>query len=94
MRNIFIYQDMLKNYKSKMFPARCTLKIDLKKAYDSLNWDIRKLLIGLNVATTFVGWIMDSITTSSYPLSVDGGFYGFFDGRRAIRQGHLISSLP
>ena len=51
LHNIFICQDMLKNYKRKSAPARCTLKVDLKKAYDSLNWEfIRELLIGLKIS--------------------------------------------
>lgn len=36
MHNIFICQDMLKHYKRKSQPARCTIKVDLRKAYDSV----------------------------------------------------------
>ncbi|XP_010670394.1 uncharacterized protein LOC104887462 [Beta vulgaris subsp. vulgaris] len=49
LHNIFICQDMLKGYKRKNLLARCTPKVDLKKAYDSLNWEfIKEVLIGLN----------------------------------------------
>ncbi|XP_048492968.1 uncharacterized protein LOC125493552 [Beta vulgaris subsp. vulgaris] len=37
MHNILIFQDMMKQYKRKSQPPRCTLKIDLRKAYDSLS---------------------------------------------------------
>ncbi|XP_048492374.1 uncharacterized protein LOC125493253 [Beta vulgaris subsp. vulgaris] len=94
MHNIFICQDMLKNYKRKSAPARCTLKVDLKKAYDSLNWEfIRELLIGLNFPERFIHWIMECLTTPSYSLSVNGGLNGFFQGKRGIRQGDPISPL-
>ncbi|XP_048497994.1 uncharacterized protein LOC104907369 [Beta vulgaris subsp. vulgaris] len=45
---IFLCHDILKHYKRKHQPARCTVKVDLKKAYDSLNWQfIKELLISL-----------------------------------------------
>lgn len=36
MHNILICQDMMKQYRSKSLPPRCTMKTDLKKAYDSV----------------------------------------------------------
>lgn len=48
VHNIFICQDMMKNYHRKSLPARCTVKVNLKKAYDSLNWEfIRELMVAL-----------------------------------------------
>ncbi|XP_048503121.1 uncharacterized protein LOC125498862 [Beta vulgaris subsp. vulgaris] len=94
LHNIFICQDMLKNYKRKSAPARCTLKVDLKKAYDSLNWEfIRELLIGLKFPERYIGWIMECLTTPAYSLSINGGLNGFFHCKRGIRQGDPISPL-
>ncbi|XP_021729350.1 uncharacterized protein LOC110696371 [Chenopodium quinoa] len=46
--NILICQDVLKGYKDKQKAPRCTIKVDLRKAYDSINWDfIRDMLTAL-----------------------------------------------
>lgn len=45
MHYILICHDMLKHYKRKSKPARCTLKIDLRKAYDFVSWDSNKELV-------------------------------------------------
>ncbi|XP_062154353.1 uncharacterized protein LOC133862536 [Alnus glutinosa] len=39
VENILLTQELVSNYHRTMGKARCTLKIDLMKAYDSLNWD-------------------------------------------------------
>ena len=36
--NILLTQELVKNYHSVVGPLRCALKIDLKKAYDSIRW--------------------------------------------------------
>lgn len=45
MHDILICQDKLKHYKRKSKPARCTLKVDLRKAYDFVTWDFNKELV-------------------------------------------------
>lgn len=87
LHNIFLYHDILKHYKRKNQPARCTVKFDLKKAYDSLNWEfIKELLVGMNFPQQFVNWIMVCITTPSFPLSFNGGLCGFFQGKKGLRR--------
>lgn len=45
-------------------PIRCTIKVDLIKAYDLVNWDfIRELLIAMNFPQRFVHLVMMCITT-------------------------------
>ena len=36
--NILLTQELMKNYHYDFGPPRCALKIDLKKAYDSIRW--------------------------------------------------------
>ncbi|XP_057248940.1 uncharacterized protein LOC130590496 [Beta vulgaris subsp. vulgaris] len=55
MHNIFLCQDLMKQYMRKNGPTRCTIKVDLRKACDSLNWDfLRDLLVALNFPEKFV----------------------------------------
>ncbi|XP_057251652.1 uncharacterized protein LOC130591764 [Beta vulgaris subsp. vulgaris] len=71
--NIFICQDMLRHYERKSKPARCTMKVDLLKAFDSLDWEfIREMLIGLKFPEKFVKCVMLCVTTPSYSLTIYG----------------------
>ncbi|XP_048494582.1 uncharacterized protein LOC125494804 [Beta vulgaris subsp. vulgaris] len=74
-------EDMLRHYKRKSEPARCTIKLDLMKAYDSLSWDfLKELLQGLGFPDKFVNWVMICVTSPSYTLSINGSLCGFFAG--------------
>ncbi|GKA28993.1 RNA-directed DNA polymerase, eukaryota, reverse transcriptase zinc-binding domain protein [Tanacetum coccineum] len=47
--NILITQELLKGYNRKNGPKRCAMKIDIQKAYDTINWDFLKevlLMVG------------------------------------------------
>ncbi|XP_062103358.1 uncharacterized protein LOC133814412 [Humulus lupulus] len=39
--NILIFQDLIKNYNRRNSSLRCALKIDLSKAYDTIDWGFR-----------------------------------------------------
>ncbi|XP_021769532.1 uncharacterized protein LOC110733779 [Chenopodium quinoa] len=54
--NIMICQDLLKDYKNQRKPPRCTIQVDIKKAYDSLKWKfIKRMLKALSFPPQFVG---------------------------------------
>ena len=36
--NVLITQDLMINYHRDNGPPRCALKVDLKKAYDTISW--------------------------------------------------------
>ncbi|KAL0367303.1 UNVERIFIED_CONTAM: putative mitochondrial protein [Sesamum radiatum] len=37
--NVLLAQELLSGYNQAKLPKRCTIKIDIQKAYDSVNWD-------------------------------------------------------
>lgn len=39
VHNIILSQDLIRFYNRKNVPPRCLIKLDLKKAYDSIHWD-------------------------------------------------------
>ncbi|XP_021770732.1 uncharacterized protein LOC110734914 [Chenopodium quinoa] len=79
MDNILICQDMLKDYNNKRKSPRCTIKVDLRKAYDSVHWDfIRDMLESLGFPDKFIHWIMVCVSSPSYSLLLNGGLHGFF----------------
>lgn len=68
------------------------MKIDLFKAFGSLNWDfIFNLLQAAGFSLTYIKWIKSCITSPWYSISVNGSLAGFFLGLAGIRQGDPLS---
>ncbi|XP_074291512.1 uncharacterized protein LOC141618311 [Silene latifolia] len=94
VENILIYQDLVKLYNRKSCSPRVLMKIDLQKAYDSIVWSfIKDMLLALEFLSSFIDRVMKCVCTPSYSIAFNGEVFGFFKGRRGIRQGDLMSPL-
>ncbi|KAK9733272.1 hypothetical protein RND81_04G056300 [Saponaria officinalis] len=83
---------LVKGYDRKGITPRCMVKVDISKAFDTLQWDfIRSMLTSLNFPPIFVGWIMGCITGSWFSIKVNGSPHGFFKGKSGVRQGDPLS---
>ncbi|XP_074304837.1 uncharacterized protein LOC141639662 [Silene latifolia] len=92
IENVLICQDIVHQYSRKNVSPRCLFKIDLQKAYDTVEWDfVRQLLIGLKFPSKFVNLLMACITSTSYTLVLNGNNFGYFKGERGLRQGDPVS---
>ncbi|XP_021767727.1 uncharacterized protein LOC110732117 [Chenopodium quinoa] len=92
--NILICQDMLKAYYNKRKTPWCTIKVDLRKAYDFVSWEfIQGMMYALKFPTHFISWVMQCVTTPTFSLLLNGGSYGLFKGKKGIRQGDPKSPL-
>ncbi|GKB30917.1 RNA-directed DNA polymerase, eukaryota, reverse transcriptase zinc-binding domain protein, partial [Tanacetum coccineum] len=90
--NILLTQEIMMGYNRKGGPKRVTLKIDLQKAYDTINWGFQKrTLEEFSFHEKMVHWIMECVSTSSFTLNVNGERIGYFKGGRGLRQGDPIS---
>ncbi|KAL0286013.1 UNVERIFIED_CONTAM: Retrovirus-related Pol polyprotein from type-2 retrotransposable element R2DM [Sesamum radiatum] len=68
------------------------MKVDLRKAFDSVNWGfLQAALMLFNFPPQFMQWITECVTTPSFSLSLNGGICGFFKGARGLRQGDPLS---
>ncbi|GAB2268310.1 hypothetical protein Dimus_038709 [Dionaea muscipula] len=90
--NVLLCQELINGYERKGISPRCLARIDLRKAYDSISWKFVELLLEkLNFPQQFRDWVFVCITTASYSVVINGGTFGFFRGKRGIRQGDPIS---
>ena len=90
--NVMLAQELVKGYSSGSLSARCTIKIDLQKAFDTLDWEfILAVLSAMKFPPIFIEWIRRCITTSRFSIFVNGGLEGFFKGARGVRQGDPLS---
>lgn len=71
--NIIISHELVKGYTGEGISPRYMFKVDLQKAYDSLEWDIiEQVLLQLNVPIMFVHWVMVCIRIVSFSIVVNG----------------------
>ena len=82
----------MKNYHYDFGPPRCALKIDLKKAYDSIRWGcILDILTAMGTPSLLLRCIKACITTPKFSICVNGELTGFFACKRGVRQGDPLS---
>jgi hypothetical protein len=68
------------------------MKIDLMKAYDSVNWEfILHCLACFGFPVKFTNWIRECITSPRFSIAINGTLVGFFKGAKGLRQGDPIS---
>jgi len=92
IENIHLVQELMRKYNRKRVSPRCFIKIDLRKAYDSVSWDfLAEMLEGLLFPSRFIHWIMECVSSTSYSIALNGGIYGMFKGRKGLRQGDPLS---
>ncbi|XP_019267174.1 PREDICTED: uncharacterized protein LOC109244526 [Nicotiana attenuata] len=94
VQNILIFQDLVRLYNRKATTKICLIKINLKKAYDAVEWGfVEEMLYAMNFPGKFIKWVMNCISTPQYSITLNGGLYGNIQGKRGLRQGDPISPL-
>ncbi|KAL2226168.1 UNVERIFIED_CONTAM: Transposon TX1 uncharacterized protein [Sesamum indicum] len=90
--NIMMAQELFTGYNQKRLPSRCALKVDIRKAYDTMEWDFLLATLQLfGFLVIFMRWIEECIITPSFSMSLNGKAHNFFVRSRGLRQGDPLS---
>ncbi|XP_039027612.1 uncharacterized protein LOC120161430 [Hibiscus syriacus] len=90
--NNLLAQEIVKGYSRKNLSPRYAIKIDLKKAFDSINWEFLLNVLGaVGLPSRFSDWIKTCVTTPSYSIALNDSLVGYFKGVRGVRQGDPLS---
>lgn len=90
--NVLLMHELIRNYHRDDGPPRCAIKVDLMKAYDSVDWEfLIDTITAMEFPVMFVKWVKACITTPMYSVMINGGLEGYFPGARGLQQGDPIS---
>jgi len=92
IENVLLATEIVKDYHKDSVSSRCALKIDISKAFDSVQWKfLINVLEAMNFPPEFTHWITLCITTASFSVQVNGELAGVFSSARELRQGCSLS---
>jgi hypothetical protein len=78
----------------KSFGGNLALKIDISKAFDTLDWGFLLMVFhafGFN--STFCNWINTILSSTRLSISINGNQEVYFKCKRGVRQGDPLSPL-
>jgi hypothetical protein len=78
----------------KSFAGNLALKIDIKKAFDTLDWNfLLSVLQQSGFNDIFCSWISEILHSARLSVLVNGKSVGYFKCTRGVRQGDSLSNL-
>ncbi|KAK2658492.1 hypothetical protein Ddye_005025 [Dipteronia dyeriana] len=81
----------MRNYHKDDGSPKCSLKVDLMKAFDTVEWDFMlETLIAFRVPFRVINWVKACNTTPKFSISVNGEHAGFFHSKRGLSQAIVV----
>ncbi|CAA7020367.1 unnamed protein product [Microthlaspi erraticum] len=90
--NVLLATEIVHGYNWRNIEPRGMLKVDLRKAFDSVRWDfVLATLKAIGIPNSFVNWINQCLSSATFIVSVNGNSGGFFESKKGLRQGDPLS---
>ncbi|XP_056690288.1 uncharacterized protein [Spinacia oleracea] len=92
LHNVMIFQDIIKSYTRGNAKPSCVMKLDLKKAYDTVEWGfIEEVMKKFGFPHHFIQLVMTCLTTTQYSLLINGVPSPLIQPKRGLRHGDPLS---
>ncbi|CAL1358963.1 unnamed protein product [Linum trigynum] len=92
MDNILLAQELVSGYNRRHLSSRCAIKVDIMKAFDSVNWRYLFIMMKtMGFPEKFLLWIRSCLQTAHYSFNINGSLCGFFRAKKGVRQGDPLS---
>lgn len=90
--NVLLAQELVNGYNMKNLCPKCTIKVDLRKMFDSIDWSfLLSTLVVLKFPSQFVNWVASCVTSPMFSLVINRGLVGYFEGLKGLKQGDPLS---
>ena len=90
--NILLATDFIRGYNWANASPRCMLRVDMAKAYDSVEWPFLKCVMQeMSFPSQFINWVMNCVATVSYSILINGFPSIPFRAQKGLRQGDPMS---
>lgn len=95
MENLLLATELVKDYHKEEISIRCCMKIDISKAFDSVQWSfLLNMLKALDFPDKFIHWISLCISTASFSIQVKWRISRLFSECKRIKTWLFIIALP
>lgn len=85
IENILLATEFLKDYHKSDISSRCASKLDIVKAFDTIQWPfIVSILRAMNYHDLFIHWVYMCVSTTSFTVYINGELEGFFTSARGV----------
>ncbi|CAL1377561.1 unnamed protein product [Linum trigynum] len=83
---------LVKDYHKATVSSICVLKIDLMKAFDSVDWKfLLKVMMAMNISLNFIKLVEACVTTPMLSVAFNGGLCSYFPAGKGLRRGDPLS---
>lgn len=90
--NVILNHELIKGYGRKGISLRCMLKMDMQKAYDSVEYHfLEDVLVGMQIPHKFILRIMCCVRLVTYFIMINECPNLAFQAKRGVRQEDPLS---
>ncbi|GAA0151699.1 reverse transcriptase [Lithospermum erythrorhizon] len=90
--NIHMLQELVQGYRKEDGNSRAALKIDLKKAYDTIEWGaLWCVMEDMKFPPRFIYLVQQCVEGANFLICINGTLKGWFRSSRGVRQGDPMS---